>query len=224
MKTNTQTSLKRGFTLVELLVVIAIIAVIAGFSTPAIMGGLKRAQMTKSMNNATQMHKALFLYAMDYDGEFISDDNAGLVDDSVSTLSKASDAYGVLMKSGAISSSEESLFYTKELKVAVPTHKKGNNDGNFTEQECGYSYVKNLANTSNANAPLVTTKVKSASGEFYSEVWQHRAIIVRAGGSATITKLSGNVEDGDAQVREIDGGSAKNIFDIATEAGGELCQ
>jgi prepilin-type N-terminal cleavage/methylation domain-containing protein/prepilin-type processing-associated H-X9-DG protein len=66
-----------GFTLIELLVVIAIIAILAGILIPALAKAKTKTQGIACMNNEKQMLYAWTLYASDYNGIFVAnEDNA----------------------------------------------------------------------------------------------------------------------------------------------------
>ena len=54
---------RSGFTLIELLVVIAIIAILAAILFPVMVVAKQKAQLTKCMNNMTQIGKAMMMYA-----------------------------------------------------------------------------------------------------------------------------------------------------------------
>ncbi len=55
-----------GFTMVELLVVISIIAVLAGLLMPAVIGAMRRAHETKTLNLIHQCETAVLAYYNDY--------------------------------------------------------------------------------------------------------------------------------------------------------------
>jgi prepilin-type N-terminal cleavage/methylation domain-containing protein/prepilin-type processing-associated H-X9-DG protein len=57
-----------GFTLVELLVVIAIIAILAAVLFPVFARAKESARQTKCLSNLSQLAKAIYAYANDYDG------------------------------------------------------------------------------------------------------------------------------------------------------------
>jgi prepilin-type N-terminal cleavage/methylation domain-containing protein len=59
-----------GFTLVELLVVITVIAILAALIFPTFNIVLEKARRASCMNNLSQMHKALMMYASDHEDAY----------------------------------------------------------------------------------------------------------------------------------------------------------
>lgn len=62
----------RKFTLIELLVVIAIIMILAGFLFPALKQVKDKAKSIQCSGNLSQIGKAMYMYAGDYDGRIFN--------------------------------------------------------------------------------------------------------------------------------------------------------
>ena len=221
MKNNKFNRLKGGFTLVELLVVIGIIAALAAFSTPAIFNAQKTAARTTSINNIKNIKTALDIFAMDFDGEFVSDTTASSF--TTGTANTSEGCFTILIESGALSAADEAIFYTKELRNDVTSHVVGDGNGTLTANENAYSYVKNLTNTSPGAAPIVSTKLADTSGTFYTTTWDHRGIVARVNGQVKAFRLQG-APGNNAQIQESVGGTNANVFNWATDAGGIIVQ
>ena len=228
MKINSK--LKRGFTLVELLVVIAIIASLAALSTPAITSALQRAALTTSINNARQISLALNNYAIDFNGNYVNDQNGPIAFPGANT-NTSEGCFTVLLNSGMLTTADEGLFYYNELANAGIAAVEGNNDGTLAANENGYSYVKGLFNTSNGPAPLVTTKLQTAggtglTGTFYSAIWNHKAVIARVNNSVSAERISGAAgTDGSVLEAGAAGGGSSAPSDVFGFAvGGDVLQ
>ena len=73
----------RAFTMIELLVVIAIIAILAGLLLPAVIGGLKRAEITQAQTEVKLLEQALTAYHADYQkfpGQYVGRGNGPYMD------------------------------------------------------------------------------------------------------------------------------------------------
>lgn len=70
MKFQTISKLKKGFTLIELLIVIAILALLAGVSTPIILGAMDTAKETATKQKCNDIINGFRNYQSDYNGNF----------------------------------------------------------------------------------------------------------------------------------------------------------
>lgn len=206
--------IRKGFTLVELLVVIAIIASLAALSAPAVTKALKRAALTTSVSNARQIKLALDNFAVDFDGNYVNSINGPKVTATSFSATNAAGYFDALIDSGALDRADEGIFFTKELTGEVAALDTNGPDGATTldDDECAYSYVTGLANTSTGPAPVVTTRVATATGTFYPLAWDNKAVIARVNGSVkaeVMTRANSTVEE------TVHGAVDTNVFNWA---------
>jgi prepilin-type N-terminal cleavage/methylation domain-containing protein len=156
-----------AFTLIELLVVIAIIAILASFALPAFIGVQERAQQTKDLSNIKQIGLALKQFATDNNGAF-PDKAPGADYSTATTLGSgnfSNDAFWWLFPTYTTSeeifvvpgsqytlSNPDNLLDDPTTGTRVNTLKGSTST---TTGECGYGYITNLTDTSNAAYPLV---------------------------------------------------------------------
>src|SRR5437660_10473556 len=150
-----------AFTLIELLVVVTIIAILASVALPAFIGVQERAQQTKDLSNIKQIGLALKQFATDNNGSFPSKAPGGAGDYSaapVAAPATSNDAFWWLFPT----------YTTSEQIFAVPGSKynPSNPDDKLDDPstgartftlavgECGYSYITDLTDTSNAAFPI----------------------------------------------------------------------
>ncbi len=190
MKTNS--TRRRGFTLVELLVVIVIIAALAGLSAPMVLRQRKAADRTQAINNAKQVG----MYLIEFDQEFGSypDNNTAqnVADATGSSLdfsgNKSNDYFRQLIAYGA---DNEDIFYTKTPYTRKPD--KNMEPGKALSQgEVGFGYVMLDAatgqnSTGNSNRPVLATPLLNAQTNWQFDPGPY-------GGKAVILRLDNSVE------------------------------
>ncbi len=203
MKTNTQATKRKGFTLVELLVVIAIIASLAGLATPVILKAQKAAAITETTNNARQVGMLLGLFGNEW-GTFPSDDTKQKIQDVTGVVPPAgndSNAYLAQLIVGGYTDSEE-IFYAKG-GVRGGTKPDGViTVGNVLEPgECGFGYVmlqgqEPLSTSYNGQLPVIVAPLTAdGSGKtFNTSPYDNKAVYLR---------LDSSVQQ--ARIRETDG-------------------
>jgi len=191
-----QTKNKRaGFTLVELLVVIAIIVGLAAMTTPAVFKALKKAEITTSVNNLKDIHKAMTMFAMDNDGLFPSEELSG--EYNLSSGESSNKLFAQLFASGQIDSAEN-LFWVKKAQTCSAREPDNitTQDKRFSEQktlqpgDVGYAYVAEQTNTDNSGRPLIFDSPPAASGfDFDVELRDGKVLVLRIGGDVKPEKL-----------------------------------
>ena len=94
---------KKGFTLVELIVCIAIIAILAAILVPALMGYIKKSNLSKAKSNVQSAYTAISSYIADCEvgNETVPADDAAMKS-ALSTAGKATlgTEYTITMASG----------------------------------------------------------------------------------------------------------------------------
>ena len=112
----------RGFTLVELLVVIVIIAALAGLTAPMVMRQRKKADQTEALNNAREIHKALFEFDVEY-GSFPDKETQSQVREATESPlaqsggTSSNDYFRQLLAQGL---GNEKMFYAKTADSKKP--------------------------------------------------------------------------------------------------------
>jgi len=197
MKIKHKTRLRKGFSLVELLVVIAIIAGLAAMSYGPIMKQVKAAALTNAINNAKQIHTALFSFAKDNDGLYPNEGTASTGE----TGNSPEDCFTQLINAGVID--DEEAFWSKEnIVLGTVVAETPDNDGTLTAGENAWGYVRGLSTSSRTNLPIIFDASDTA-GTFDTAVWDGKAIVAKLNGSVEAMKI----EYGGGKPIEDDGSS-----------------
>lgn len=215
---------RKGFTLVELLVVIAIIVALAALTTPAVFKALGKAAQATSISNLKDIHKSMTMFAMDNDGLFPSEE---LTEDYAVNGTTYSNDYFKQLFAAELLDGAENLFWVKGSQVCNKKAPDGvtTQGGDFAEDrtleagDVGYSYIAEQTNTDNSARPLMFDAPLDG-GEFDTELWGSKVLVLRLGGDAKAEKLDARTDkllDGDGQ--ELLSSSSEiwgNVTDIQT--------
>lgn len=189
----------RGFTLVELLVVIVIIAALAGLTAPMVMRQRKKADQTEAVNNAREIHKALFEFDVEY-GSFPDKDTQNQVKEATeSPLAQSggnysNDYFRQLLAQGL---GNEKMFYAKTAESKKPDDIFNTANKALAPGEVGFGYVLDnntaFSTSNNTSIPIVVTPLAKGSTEnFDPEPFDKKAVILRIDGSATSETINVN--------------------------------
>ena len=189
----------RGFTLVELLVVIVIIAALAGLTAPMVMRQRKKADQTEAVNNAREIHKALFEFDVEY-GSFPDRETPAQVREATeSPLAQAggttsNDYFRQLLAQGL---GNEKMFYAKTADSKKPDDIYNTAAKALAPGEVGFGYILDnttaFSTSNNSSIPIVVTPLAKGSSEnFDPEPFDKKAVVLRIDGSATSLTINVN--------------------------------
>ena len=94
LRSQRQSSLRRGFTLLEMLIVLAIILVVAAMVVPNLLGRQKKANIQATKVSISGLEKTLKLYSVDNAGEYPMGGDEVLAD----LMEPVEDASGTLIE------------------------------------------------------------------------------------------------------------------------------
>lgn len=134
-----------GFTLIELMVVITIIAVLAGFSVPAISGALDRSNQTKDLNNIKQLAHVLFMDANDHNGSFRGGST------NTNTSANATDIFKQLLEEKILSSADVIAGFN------VPKYEEATL-ANFASSNVAWAYFAGLTTGDSDKLPILISR------------------------------------------------------------------
>lgn len=138
--------------MVELLVVITIIAVLAGFSVPAISGALVRANRAEDLNNAKQLAGVLFMEANENNGLFRRNEDLSATDNAATST----EVFQGLLRDKVLTSPDViSGYATQKFDGDIET------DG-LEAANVSWSYFAGLTTSDDDRLPLLVSKGNSA--------------------------------------------------------------
>ena len=189
----------RGFTLVELLVVIVIIAALAGLTAPMVMRQRKKADQTEALNNAREIHKALFEFDVEY-GSFPDRETQSQVREATESPlaqsggTSSNDYFRQLLAQGL---GNEKMFYAKTADSKKPDDIFNTAAKALAPGEVGFGYMLDnttaFSTSNNSSIPVVVTPLAKGSSEnFDPEPFDKKAVILRIDGSATSLTINVN--------------------------------
>lgn len=157
---------------------------VVGLASPPVLRSPKDAGKNEAVNNAREIHKALFEFGVEY-GEF----------PSASTIPKVQAETSTTMPLGTISSNayfrqllamglgNEKMFYAGSRKFRRPDDLF---DGPKALQkgEGGFAYVVGLSTSENSSTPLLIAPVIPGAKQFDPEPFEGKAVVLRIDGSA----------------------------------------
>jgi prepilin-type N-terminal cleavage/methylation domain-containing protein len=197
MKTNINAYARRGFTLVELLVVIVIIAALAGLTAPMVMKNQKKGASTEALNNARQLFLGLFAFDVEY-GTYPDSNTADIIRrerESQLSLSGnySNDYFRQLIAAGVVNSEEP--FYAKTKNSPRKPDNVMSTGEALKPGEVGFGYLMNgqdaFSSSGSPSRPIAVAPLlnNSASGEFDSDTYDEKAVVLRLDGSASLVDI-----------------------------------
>jgi prepilin-type N-terminal cleavage/methylation domain-containing protein len=196
MKTNS--TRRRGFTLVELLVVIVIIAALAGLTAPMVIRQRKKADQTEATSNARQIGFAMFEFETEF-GSF----------PDTSTLTEVNDIFGDAVVKGAAGTDSngyfkqlmqagitqsEAMFYAKTPLSRKPDGDISTDAEALANGEVGFGYITNgvgvgMSTAGNPARVLVATPLIADGSQFDGDPYDRKAVILRIDNSASSVNI-----------------------------------
>lgn len=213
MKTNT--THRRGFTLVELLVVIVIIASLAGLTAPMVIRQRKKADATEATSNARQIGLALFEFETEH-GSYPQNstgtkETLGEIPfEPSATITNSEDAFRQLFVAGITQS--EDMFYAKIKGAKKPDGAFSTATSCLENGENGFAYVMAdasdaLSTGGNPSRALVVTPMVSATN-FDPDPFDGKAIYLKIDNSVSQTRIRENAS----------GEGTTTLFDTGTDS------
>lgn len=157
---------------------------VVGLLSPIFLRSRKNADQTEAVNNAREIHKALFEFDVEF-GEFPSASSIPKVRSETSTTiplgtTSSNDYFRQLLAMGL---GNEKMFYSKSRKSRRPDDLF---DGVKALQkgECGFVYVVGLSTSEDTSTPLVISPVTPGANRFDPAIFKGKAVVLRIDGSA----------------------------------------
>jgi hypothetical protein len=158
-------------------------------SAPLVFRSRKKAEQTEAVNNARELHKALYEFHVEY-GSYPSPSTIPLVIENTRTTlalgtKSSNDYFRQLIAAGV---SDERMFYSGSKKFRRPDGHINGGEA-LKKGEVGFAYIVGISDVDGSGAPLVIGPIIPGKKRFDPKPFQGKVVVLRVDGSATSLTL-----------------------------------